>query len=230
MQEAKRANLVAVPMWDIWVRLFHWALVGAITTSFVTEKIGNLETHYLAGLAVLGLVIFRFLWGLIGSPTARFSHFLRGPSAVLRYLRRAVGRKPSYTFGHNPAGGAMVALMLLALAFQAVSGLFNTDDILFEGPLYDNASGAVAGFFVRWHGVMGNVILALVALHILVILLYRVVKGENLISAMIVGRAKLPPKAAANTGMTVEFRSGSGRAMICIGIAVAIPMAIYSLN
>ncbi len=230
MQEAKRENLVAVAIWDIWVRLFHWALVGAITTSFITEKIGNLETHYLAGLAVLGLVIFRLLWGLIGSPTARFSHFLRGPGAVLSYLRRAAGRKPSYTFGHNPAGGVMVALLLLLLGFQAISGLFNTDDILFEGPLYDNVSGAIAGFFGRWHGVVGNVILALAALHILVILLYRVVKGENLISAMIVGRAKLPPDVVANAGMAEGARVGSGRAMICIVIAVAIPMAIYYLN
>jgi len=230
MQEVKRENLVAIPMWDIWVRLFHWALVAAITVSFVTENIGNLETHYIAGLAVLGLIIFRVLWGLIGSPTARFGHFLRGPRSVLNYLKHARGRKPSYSFGHNPAGGAMVALLLLVLGFQAVSGLFNSDDILFEGPLYDNVSGAVAGFFGRWHGVMGNVILGLVALHILVVLLYRVVKRENLIKAMVVGKAVLPQDVVSRLPADERRHAGSGRALICIGIAVAIPMAIFYLN
>lgn len=230
MQDSENKDLATVPVWDIFIRLFHWALVIVIVVSFVSESIGNLEAHYLAGLVILGLIIFRVLWGLIGSPTARFSHFLRGPRAIFSYLKNAAVLRPSYTFGHNPAGGAMVAIMLLVIGFQAVSGLFNTDDILFEGPLNDNVSRAVASFFSRWHEIMGNVILGLVGMHILVILLYRLLKRENLVRAMIVGRAKLP-QDVTNASYVVGTESVSlGRAVICIGIAVAIPMAIFYLN
>lgn len=225
------AELVPVPVWDIWVRLFHWGLVLAISVSFVTDKIGDLDSHYLAGLTVLGLVIFRILWGLVGSPTARFSHFLRGPRAIVVYLRHALGRRPSFSFGHNPAGALMVAALLLLLLAQAVSGLFNTDDILFEGPLYDNASGAVSSFMGRWHGRLGDAILILVFVHVAVVLLYRFLKGENLVSAMIVGRAKLPKPVAQAVRQNGEGKFASPfRGIVCAVIAAAVPLAIHWLN
>lgn len=224
-------ELTPVPVWDIWVRLFHWGLVLAISASFVTDKIGDLDSHYLAGLAVLGLVIFRILWGLIGSPTARFTHFLRGPRAIIVYLRHALVRRPSFSFGHNPAGALMVAALLLLLLAQAVSGLFNTDDILFEGPLYDNASGAVASFMGRWHGRLGDAILIFVLVHVAVVLLYRFIKGENLIRAMIVGTAKLPRPVAQAVAKNGEGKFASPfRGIVCAVVAAAVPLAIHWLN
>jgi cytochrome b len=224
-------DLVPVPVWDIWVRLFHWGLVLAIVGSFITDKIGDLDSHYLAGLTVLGLVIFRILWGLVGSPTARFTHFLRGPRAIVIYLRHAMARRPSFSFGHNPAGAVMVAILLLLLLAQAVSGLFNTDDILFEGPLYDNASSAITSFMGRWHGRLGDAALILILVHVGVVLLYRFLKGENLIRAMILGKANLPQPVAQAVTKNGEGKFASPfRGLVCAGIAAAVPLAIHWLN
>lgn len=229
--DASRSDLVPVRVWDIWVRLFHWALVAAIGWSFVTDRIGDLESHYIAGLSVLGLVIFRLLWGVVGSPTARFTSFVKGPGAILAYARHAFGRRPSFSFGHNPAGAAMVVVLLLLLLAQAASGLFNSDDILFEGPLYDNASGAVTGFMARWHARFGDIILILILVHVGVVLLYRVVKGENLISAMIFGKARLPRPTAEAVSRNGEANAASPfRALMCIAIAAVVPLTIHWLN
>lgn len=224
-------ELVPVPVWDIWVRLFHWALVLVITASFVTDRIGDLDSHYIAGLGVLGLVIFRLLWGMFGSPTARFTTFVKGPKAILAYARLAVRRHPSFSFGHNPAGAVMVIVLLLLLLAQAVSGLFNSDDILFEGPLYDNASGAVTGFMGRWHAQFGDIILILILVHVGVVLLYRLLKGENLVGAMIRGKARLPRPVADAAKKSGEAESASPfRALVCAAIAAAVPLAIHWLN
>jgi cytochrome b len=231
IQHKPASDLVAVPVWDIWVRLFHWGLVLAITASFITDKIGDLDSHYIAGLVVLGLVIFRILWGFIGSASARFTNFLRGPKAVIAYLRHAFVRRPSFSVGHNPAGALMVAALLLLLLGQAVSGLFNSDDILFEGPLYDNASGAVTGFMASWHALFGDVILILILVHVGVVLLYRLVKGENLVRAMIFGRARLPrPVAQSATATGATTFAAPLRGIICVVISAAIPLAIHWLN
>lgn len=224
-------EMADVPVWDIWIRLFHWGLLAAVATSYATDQIGDLDSHYIAGLVILGLVVFRLLWGLVGSPTARFGRFVRGPKAIIAYLRHAVGGHPSFSVGHNPAGALMVLALLLALLAQSVSGLFNTDDVLFEGPLYDNASGAVADLMGDLHGVVGNLILALVGLHVVVILLYRLLKGENLLRAMILGRARLPQKVgvAAETSGATRFASPL-RGFACASFAAAVPLAIHWLN
>lgn len=224
-------ELVPVPVWDIWVRLFHWALVVVITASFVTDQVGDLDSHYIAGLGVLGLVIFRLLWGIVGSPTARFASFVKGPGAIVTYARHALRRRPSFSFGHNPAGAVMVIVLLLLLLAQAVSGLFNGDDILFEGPLYDNASGAVTSFMGRWHGLFGDIILILILVHVGVVLLYRLLKSENLLSAMILGKARLPRPVADAVNKNGEANFASPlKALICAVIAAAVPLAIHWLN
>lgn len=229
--DTSKPDLVAVPVWDAWVRLFHWGLVIVIAASFVTDRIGDLDSHYIAGLAVLGLVIFRLLWGFVGSPTARFTTFVKGPRAILTYARHAFRRHPSFTFGHNPAGAVMVVVLLLLLLAQAVSGLFNSDDILFEGPLYDNASGAVTGFMARWHARFGDIILILILVHVGVVLLYRLLKGENLVSAMIFGKARLPRPVADSVSKNGEASFASPfRAFLCIVVAAAVPLAIHWLN
>lgn len=224
-------HLADIPIWDIWVRLFHWGLLAAVAASFATDQIGDLESHYIAGLIVLGLLVFRILWGFVGSPTARFANFLRGPGAALVYLKHAWRRTPSYSFGHNPAGAIMVVVLLFVLLAQAVSGLFNTDDILFEGPLYDNASSAVTDFMADWHGAAGNAILALIGIHVVTVLLYRLLKRENLARAMITGQARLPraTSPAGEPGGAALFASPL-RGLVCVLIASAVPVAIHWLS
>src|SRR5512134_1439198 len=133
MSEEKEP-LVEVPMWDLPVRLFHWCFVIAFTVSWISGQAENRDLHYASGMVLVGLVIFRVLWGLVGSRTARFTHFLRLPNAAIAYLRRAfVHRGPSYSYGHNAAGGLMVFALVVLVGLQTFSGMSSTDDVLFEG-------------------------------------------------------------------------------------------------
>ena len=194
MSEEKEP-LVDVPMWDLPIRLFHWLFVIFFSTSWIAGQMGNRDLHYQSGMVLLGLVTFRLLWGIVGSPTARFRHFLRGPA--VRYLRHAFKeRLPSYSFGHNAAGGLMVLALILLVGLQAVSGMSSTDDVLFEGPLYGRWPNWLGSILEKIHEPLAFLLLALALLHILVIVVYRAFKRENLVRAMLVGRARLPRSVA----------------------------------
>lgn len=228
MSEEKEP-LVDVPMWDLPVRLFHWAFAVFFTISWVSGQMGERDLHYRSGMVLLGLVIFRLLWGLVGSPTARFSHFLHWPHAAVRYLRHAfVQRLPSHSYGHNAAGGLMVLALILLVGVQALSGMSSTDDILFEGPLYGRWPDWLGSILEKLHEPLANVLLALALLHVVVIALYRWLKRENLVRAMIVGRARLPRSIAR---MAEQSGSTKGaplwRALICLVIAAAVPATIH---
>lgn len=183
-------NKATAYVWDLPTRLFHWALVVLICTSFISVKIGGnaMQYHVWSGAAILGLLLFRLIWGFIGSRTARFVHFVRGPAAAWRYARRLLGPEPERHLGHNPLGGWSIVAMLLALALQATTGLFATDDIATQGPLYSRVSEETASRLTAIHHFNEMVIIALVALHILAVLFYLLVKKENLVAPMITGR------------------------------------------
>ncbi|MDQ7246726.1 cytochrome b/b6 domain-containing protein [Dongia sedimenti] len=223
------ADLAPVRVWDPYVRAFHWLLVIGIVASWITGENEWYETHYQVGLGVGWLVLFRILWGFVGSRTARFTQFIKGPAAVLGYAKTLFARKPSHSFGHNAAGGLMVLVLLLAVGIQSFSGLFNTDDVLFDGPLYDNAPESVtdlAGFVHAW---LFNILLALIALHVLVIALYLFWKRENLVRAMVTGRAFLPRPNGPKGNGEADFASPL-RALIVAAIAAVPPIAVYVLN
>jgi cytochrome b len=229
MASEATARLAPVRVWDPYVRAFHWLLVLGIAGSWISGENGWMDLHYQIGLGVGWLVLFRILWGFAGSRTARFSHFLKGPAAVFGYVRTIAARKPSFAFGHNPGGGLMVIVLLLAILAQASSGLFNTDDILFEGPFYASAPDAVTRFAGFAHGWLFNVLMALIVLHVVVIALYFVWKRENLLRAMVTGRALLPSPGAANGNGEADFASPF-RALIVAVIAAVPPVAIYTLT
>jgi cytochrome b len=218
------AELAPVRVWDPYVRLFHWLLVIGIAASWITGENEWMETHYQVGLCVGWLILFRILWGFVGSPTARFTHFIKGPGAVFAYMKTMFVRKPSHAFGHNAGGGLMVLVLLLAVGVQAFSGLFNADDVLFEGPFYDNVSESTAKFAGFVHGRLFNILLALIALHVLVIAIYFFWKRENLVRAMVTGRVLLPSRNGE-----ADFASPF-RALIVAAAAAVPPILIYVLN
>jgi cytochrome b len=218
------AELAPVRVWDPYVRIFHWLLVIGIAASWITGENEWYETHYQIGLGVGWLILFRILWGFVGSPTARFTHFIKGPGAVIAYMKTMFARKPSHAFGHNAGGGLMVLVLLLVVGLQAFTGLFNTDDVLFDGPLYDNVPEAVSKFAGAWHGRLFNILLALIAMHVLVIAVYFFWKRENLVRAMVTGRAFLP-KGNGEADFASPFR-----ALIVAAIAAVPPILIYVLN
>lgn len=228
------AELAPVRVWDPYVRAFHWLLVIGIAAAWVTGENGWMETHYQIGLGIGGLILFRILWGFVGSRTARFTHFIKGPGAVIAYLKTVFARKPSHAYGHNAGGGLMVLVLLLAVGIQAFSGLFNADDVVFEGPFYDNVSEATAKFAGFVHGRLFNILLALIALHVLVIAVYLVWKRENLVRAMVTGRAWLPNGNAPNgngpNGNGEADFASPFRALIVAAIAAVPPILVYVLN
>lgn len=179
----------AVRVWDLPVRLFHWSLVGLLGYSWWSGEEGGmaLESHMWSGYAVLSLVLFRVAWGFVGSDTARFTQFVRGPRAVLASLRELWSRRPLPHTGHNPAGGWMVLALLTCLLVQTVSGLFANDDLFNEGPLYKYAGDSLSDALTAVHHFNFAVLLVLVALHVAAVAWHRLRKGEPLVGAMIHG-------------------------------------------
>lgn len=174
-----------VPLWDAFTRLFHWTLVLAIPAAWLSAETGNFELHQWVGYTVLVLVSTRIIWGLIGSRHSRFADFLVGPSSIIAYLRSGEWNNA----GHNPLGGLGVLLMLLLLLAQSASGLFNSEDSIFSGPLYHVADSAFRDFMGEVHEVAFNLLLALVLLHILAVLNHQFRRGKPLIQAMWRGSA-----------------------------------------
>ncbi|NQY03376.1 MAG: cytochrome b/b6 domain-containing protein [Halieaceae bacterium] len=172
-------------LWDWPVRLTHWLLVVLLPLAWWTSEEGEMEWHARVGYTILVLVVARLIWGLLGSRHARFTDFLAGPRAIINYL--STGGSP--TPGHNPLGAWSVIALLGLLLVQATSGLFNTDDILFNGPFYYAASSDVRNFLGEVHVWAFDALLVFVALHISAIAYYQLVKREALIRAMIAGSA-----------------------------------------
>lgn len=179
----------AIRVWDWPVRLTHWLFVGCIVVSWWTAEQREMQWHMYSGYTLLGLLIFRIYWGFAGSSSARFSHFLRGPSGVVAYLRES--REAHRDAGHNPLGGWSVAAMITLMLAQVSIGLFVSDvDGLESGPLSHLVSFDVSRTLAEIHEIVFNVILTLVGLHIAAILFYLLVKRDNLVIAMLTGRRR----------------------------------------
>ncbi|CAM3785370.1 cytochrome b/b6 domain-containing protein [Bordetella tumulicola] len=174
----------SVRIWDLPTRLFHWALAVCVIGAYVSVKLGGLymDWHVRFGLATLGLIIFRLAWGFIGPRYARFASFVRGPGTIKRYFQGAMT-----SAGHNPLGALSVIAMLALLGFQAVSGLFTSDDIMTQGPLYSRVDESVASWFSTWHHRNEWIIVGVVALHLLAIVWYVVVRRQRMVRPMITG-------------------------------------------
>ena len=178
-----------IRIWDGPTRLFHWLLVLLIPLMWWTAEEERIDLHRPLGLVILALLLFRILWGLFGSSTARFANFLKGPRAVLDYLR---GRA-THEVGHNPLGALSVAAMLGLLSLQVGLGLFSTDeDGLEEGPLAYLVSIDLAEEAADLHEDLFDVLLVLIGLHVAAILYYTIVKRQNLVGPMIGGSGDAP--------------------------------------
>src|SRR3990167_1559370 len=184
-----------IRVWDLPVRLFHWALVILMVVSYFTARAGGewMKFHFWSCYAILTLVLFRIAWGFVGSTTARFADFVKGPSAAFAHLRDLMGRGRQREAGHNPVGGAMVIVLLLAVLAQVTAGLFSadTDTGMVNGPLALVVADKWVDRATAFHRTWINVLLALVALHVLAAVVYLVWKRQNLIGAMVTGRKPL---------------------------------------
>lgn len=195
-----RSTVMYLPMrvWDAPVRVFHWLIVVLVPTCYFTAKAHVYGLHMSLGLAVLALVLFRLAWGLVGSETARFARFVKSPSEGLTHLRDFTRQEPDIAVGHNPAGGWMVVLLLLLLTIQVVSGLAAySRRAEIGGPLSAYLDDATRGVANLVHSVDINLIIAAAAFHVFVVVVYVIVKKQNLIRPMITGKKRLPAATKA---------------------------------
>ena len=179
-------------IWDLPIRLFHWTIVVLILLSWLSAREDWMRIHVLSGLSVMTLLLFRFTWGFIGSDSARFSRFLKSPLEAFRHLLELHRREPDREVGHNAAGGWMVLVMLGVLLIQVITGLCANDDVLTDGPLVPMLGKERSDYLTHIHHVNFTVLEILVALHVLAIIAYRMLKGHNLLWPMITGKKRLP--------------------------------------
>jgi cytochrome b len=186
-----------VRVWDLPTRLFHWLLVVLVTASFVTGEVGGawMQYHIWSGCAIIGLLAFRILWGFWGGRYARFSAFVKGPRAVLRYAGDMKRGNSERHLGHNPLGGWSVLAMLTALLVQAATGLFANDDIFTEGPLYPWVSKATSDWLTSIHKLNQELLLVLIGVHVAAVLFYLMFKHDNLIAPMFTGHKRWQEQA-----------------------------------
>ncbi len=182
-------------IWDGPTRLFHWLAAALVAAAYVTWRLNWMHWHAAAGYALLTLVIFRILWGIFGSETTRFSSFIASPRAAARYLAHALRREPDHQAGHNPAGGWMVLFLLLLQVGVTLTGVYVNNDVADEGPFTELIPAPVANAITALHWIFWDALLAAVALHLLAIFLYKVVKGQNLVLPMVTGWKVLPAGA-----------------------------------
>ena len=186
-----------VKVWDGWVRMNHWLILVLMLVSFGTARAHRMDWHMLSGYAILTLLLFRLLWGLFGSDTARFSRFLAWPGAAFRHLGKMGRREPDAEVGHNAAGGWMVLLLLGLLLTQATTGLFTYDQIFTRGPLSRRAPEWAVDLASSIHIQNFYWLLGAVALHVIAVGVYFVAKSHDLLGPMIHGVKKLPDTVAA---------------------------------
>ena len=217
-----------IRVWDLPVRLFHWALVVLLATSYFSGRAGGdwMNLHFWSGYAILTLLLFRIVWGFIGSTTARFSDFVKGPVAAWHHLTELAGADRPREAGHNPLGGAMIVVLIFAVLAQAVAGLFSadTDMGMVNGPLSrliaDKWIDAATAFHKYWI----NVLLILVGVHVLAAIVYLVWKRQNLIGAMIHGHKPVDDVVQpGRPAPTLHFASGR----LAISVLIACAAVVY---
>ncbi|WP_394220833.1 cytochrome b/b6 domain-containing protein [Alteromonas gracilis] len=176
-------------VWDLPTRLFHWLLVASFLAQYATAKwLDNaVQWHFYIGYFTLFLLVFRLIWGFVGTQHAKFSSFITGPGRVISYIKTLFRRDSVPAIGHNPLGGWFVVIMLVLLFVQAVSGLFMTDDIFLDGPYRQLASDAVLEMMNSLHHRAFDILLYVIALHIGAIVFYSVYKKQKLVPAMVHG-------------------------------------------
>jgi cytochrome b len=167
-----------VKVWDLFVRVFHWSLVSFFVIAYATgDEVENV--HLAADYAIAALLALRVAWGFVGPRHARFSSFVRPPREVLEYLRDVIRLRAPRYIGHNPAGGAMILVLIALLAATSMTGYMMTTDVYWGAKWVEEVHGAVA-----------NVTAGLIALHVLGVIIASFEHRENLVRAMVTGRKR----------------------------------------
>lgn len=210
-------NSKRIRLWDLPTRLCHWLLAASVAAALVTGQIGGhlIDWHGRLGLLIVGLVVFRIVWGFVGSTYARFAQFFPRPARIVAYLAGAWRGE-----GHNPLGALSVFALIFLLLAQVATGLFASDDIAFTGPLYTLASNTLSERLTRLHHLLADGLIVLVLLHIAAIVFYLHGKKQNLVKPMLTGWKE-------DAGGEAESARGGGWLALVFAVAVA-GLAVYA--
>ncbi len=211
-------------VWDLPTRVFHWVLALAVLGSVVSAKIGGnaMVWHFRLGYAVLALVVFRLLWGLVGGRWSRFASFIYAPATVWRYLRGQPQAGQHLDVGHNPLGAFSVFALLAVLAVQLGTGLVSDDEIANIGPLNRFVPSDVGLRATSWHKTLGQwMLLGLVGLHLTAIAFYALVRKNNLVRPMLDGDKLLP------AGTPASADSAGTRLLAALLAAASVGLAVW---
>ena len=219
--------MTRVRIWDLPTRVFHGLLALCVAGSIVSVQFGGnaIAWHFRFGYAILALLLFRLIWGFVGPRYARFASFPPDPRAAFASLRGTAHA----TGGHNPLGAFSVYAMLAALAFQAVSGLFANDSIMWDGPLRPWVTEATSELITRWHRLNRYLILGLIGLHLGAIAWYSLRRGQRLVGPMITGDRQVgidPAMAPEPARDDARVRLG---ALVLLGLSAAAVAVLISL-
>jgi len=214
---------ISVTVWDLPLRVFHWALVLLFAVAYLSgSRPGYYEVHKASGYAILGLLVFRLIWGFIGPVPARFASFVKGPAAAFGHLKELLQRRHRPLPGHNPLGGWAVVAILALMAVQSVSGLFATT-FDYEGPLARLLSDAGQDMMAGLHAFTMNLLLAVLAVHLVGIAVTSLLCRENLVASIIPGRKQLPVGDLAAVRLVSWWRAALAIAIAALAV-VLIPV------
>ena len=212
-----------VVVWDLPIRLFHWLVAALVAAAYATWRLNWMDWHGRIGDMLLALLIFRLLWGFFGSETARFSRFLASPRTAMQHLSYVLLRERDRQVGHNPAGGWMVALLLVLLLAETLTGLYVANDVADVGPLTELTPASIADAISAAHSIVWDILLAAIILHVLAILVYAAVKGQNLLLPMVTGTKVLP------SGVPAPHLASPARAGFLFAASVAAALILVNL-
>jgi cytochrome b len=183
----------SIKVWDLPLRIFHWLLVAGFFIAYLTED-ELLTVHVWAGYLVFGLLLFRLVWGFIGNDYARFSNFLYSPVKSVIYVKDVIALKAKRYLGHNPAGAAMIMLLLLSLLMTSITGFAVYGADQGAGPLANIIGSTNEELWEEVHEFFANFTLLLVFIHIAGVIVESFIHRENLAKAMWNGYKKSPDK------------------------------------
>ena len=211
-------------VWDLPLRIFHWSIAMAFFGLWYTsdQDRGLIEYHLILGYIVLGLVVFRLIWGIVGTKYAKFKNFNFSLTELKHYLKGQTPNNSQQSVGHNPAGSFVVCVLLAVLLLQAVSGLFINDDVFSSGPYYGSLSGFAESIMKYLHHSIFDWILYLSVLHIIAVFYYLLVKKQNLIKAMITGKK-------SDKHMSSNDSIGHSKLWLALIIAILVTGFVYWL-
>ena len=194
MSEARSSK---IRVWDAPVRVFHWLLVLSFAGAYLSAESETWRLlHVTLGYTLGGLLLFRLVWGVVGTRYARFSQFVRGPGAVLRYLQSIKAKQPEHHLGHNPAGAVAIVLLMALGMLVAATGYATYNDL---GP----------GWLAELHDLAANAMLLVVAGHLVGVVTASLQHRENLVRAMVTGFKTGQPQQGIR-------RSWSGLAVVLL--------------